>query len=98
MRKAFYLAKLESRPIMLSAPMDVQQKEFDDDDAVRDLRHADAVARSAAGPRHARKARRHHRRQPRSRVILVGRGAMWSGAGDAVLKLAERIGALIAPR
>jgi thiamine pyrophosphate-dependent acetolactate synthase large subunit-like protein len=31
-RKAFYLAKLESRPIMLSAPMDVQQMNFDDGD------------------------------------------------------------------
>src|SRR5919202_5883778 len=31
-RKAFYLAKLESRPIMLSAPMDIQQKTMDDDE------------------------------------------------------------------
>ena len=31
-RKAFYLARLESRPIMFSAPMDIQQQEFDDDD------------------------------------------------------------------
>src|SRR5205085_2996416 len=29
-------------------------------------------------------------------VVLVGRGAMWSGAGDAILKLAEQIGAVIA--
>jgi thiamine pyrophosphate-dependent acetolactate synthase large subunit-like protein len=28
-------------------------------------------------------------------VIIVGRGAQWSGAGTAVVKLAERIGALI---
>ncbi len=31
-RKAFYLAKVESRPVMLSAPMDIQQKTFEDDD------------------------------------------------------------------
>src|ERR671912_2602850 len=31
-RKAFYLARLESRPVMFSAPMDLQQKNFDDDD------------------------------------------------------------------
>src|ERR1044071_8289513 len=31
-RKAFYLAKLQSRPIMLSAPMDTQQKTMDDDE------------------------------------------------------------------
>src|ERR1044071_3416701 len=31
-RKAFYLAKMQSRPIMLSAPMDTQQKAMDDDE------------------------------------------------------------------
>jgi len=31
----------------------------------------------------------------RKPVIVAGRGARWSGAGDAVLRLAERIGALI---
>ena len=31
-RKAFYLAKLESRPVMLSAPMDIQQLSMDDDE------------------------------------------------------------------
>src|SRR5206468_11415338 len=29
-------------------------------------------------------------------VVLVGRGAIWSGAGEAVLRLAERIGAIVA--
>lgn len=32
----------------------------------------------------------------RKPVIIVGRGAQWSGAGDAVVKLGNRIGALIA--
>lgn len=93
-RKAFYLAKLESRPIMLSAPMDIQQKDFDDDEPYRpsstimpsrivrpDAANLEAAADMIAGSR-----------KP---VIVVGRGAQWSGAGDAVLKLAERIGALI---
>ena len=31
-RRAFYLAKLESRPIMLSCPMDIQQKPWEDDE------------------------------------------------------------------
>jgi acetolactate synthase-1/2/3 large subunit len=31
-RRAFYFAKLESRPIMLSAPMDVQQQNWEDDE------------------------------------------------------------------
>jgi hypothetical protein len=31
-RKAFYQASLESRPVLLSAPMDIQQQTMDDDD------------------------------------------------------------------
>ncbi len=95
-RKAFYLAKLESRPIMLSAPMDIQQMNFEDDDEQYKpsstlfspgMAHPDprALARAAdliAGSKRP--------------VIIVGRGAQWSGAGEAVLKLGDRIGALIA--
>jgi len=93
-RKAFYLAKLESRPIMLSAPMDIQQMEFEDDEPYRpsstlmpsrtvrpDPANLEQAADIIAGSR-----------KP---MIIAGRGARWSGAGDAVLKLAERAGALI---
>jgi len=94
-RKAFYLAKLESRPIMLSAPMDIQQKEFDDDEPYRPSSTLlppratapdPALLEQAAGIIAASK-------KP---VIVVGRGAKWAGAGEAVLKLAARIGALVA--
>jgi len=95
-RKAFYLAKLESRPIMLSAPMDVQQMAFDDGDEAYQPSftlppaHAPqpdpAALEQAAGIIAA----------SRKPVILAGRGAVWSGAGDAVVKLGNRIGALIA--
>ena len=95
-RKAFYLAKLESRPIMLSAPMDIQQMAFEDNDEPykpsstvlpKRMVHPDPAeiekaADIIAGAKHP--------------VVLVGRGAKWSGAGDAVKKLAGRIGALIA--
>ncbi len=94
-RKAFYLAKLESRPVMFSAPMDVQQKNFDDDEPYQPSStlfsspaprpDPDALKRAADIVAAAKKP-----------VIIVGRGAMWSGAGDAVLKLAQRIGAVIA--
>jgi len=94
-RKAFYLARLESRPILLSAPMDIQQKEFDDDDPYRPSTtlfspgavHPDegALERAAEVIAASRKP-----------VIVVGRGARWAGAGEAVLRLGERIGALIA--
>lgn len=94
-RKAFYIARTESRPVMLSAPMDIQQKEFPHDDAYQpsstvyapgDMHPDLAMLEKAADIVAASK-------KP---VILVGRGAQWSGAGDAVLKLAERTGALIA--
>lgn len=94
-RKAFYLAKLESRPVMLSVPMDFQQKDFDDDEPYQPsstlfpsrIVHPDpdALQRAAELIGGSKKP-----------VILVGRGAKWSGAGAAVLALADRIGAVIA--
>jgi len=94
-RRAFYLARLESRPIMLSAPMDTQQKSMDDDDEYvssttilgstpiqpnpNALERAADIVAGSSKP-----------------LIIVGRGAIRSGAGDAVVRLAERIGALLA--
>ena len=94
-RKAFYRAKLENRPIMLSCPMDIQQKNFEDDEPyqpsstlfTRGAVHPDAKALELAADIVA---------GSQKPVIVVGRGAQWSGAGPAVLKLADRIGALIA--
>ena len=95
-RKAFYLAKLESRPIMLSAPMDVQQMAFEDDDEPyqpsstllpKRTIHPDPDEISRAADIVGKSKRP---------VIIVGRGARWSGAGPAVLKLADRIGAIVA--
>ena len=94
-RKAFYLAKLESRPIMLSAPMDVQQMAFEDDDEPYEPSSTllpkrtihpdpDEISRAADIVGKAKHP-----------VIIVGRGARWSGAGPAVVRLADRIGAII---
>ena len=94
-RKAFYLAKLESRPIMLSAPMDIQQLPFDDDEPYQPsstLLASRVISPDANGLKQAADMIAASRKP----VILVGRGAMWSGAGDAVVKLGNRIGALIA--
>jgi thiamine pyrophosphate-dependent acetolactate synthase large subunit-like protein len=94
-RKAFYMAKTQRRPIMLSCPMDTQQKNFDDDEPYRpsadffkpgkvqpDAKQLERAVDAIASAKHP--------------VIIVGRGAQWAGAGPAVLKLGERIGALIA--
>jgi acetolactate synthase I/II/III large subunit len=93
---AFYRAKTESRPILLSAPMDIQQQSFDDEEEYvtsaqllstaeppyPNPKSVDAAADIVAESEHP--------------VIIVGRGAMRSGAGPAILQLAENIGAIIA--
>ncbi|MGZ5115963.1 MAG: thiamine pyrophosphate-binding protein [Vulcanimicrobiaceae bacterium] len=93
-RKAFYLARLESRPVMFNAPMDIQQKEFDDDEPYQPS--STILPRNAASPAPDAVQRALDIISKAKRpVIVAGRGARWSGAGDAILKLAERTGALI---
>src|SRR5690348_8229871 len=94
-RRAFYLAKLESRPILLSAPMDTQQLNMqDDEDYVPSsaVMPSDGVAPNPATVERAGQIITNAQRC----LVVVGRGAMWSGAGDEVLQLAQRTGALIA--
>lgn len=95
-RKAFHLARSESRPVMLSVPLDLQNALFEDGDepyvpssvlmpqwpAQADPRAIAAAADLLAASRRP--------------VIVVGRGALQAEAGDAVRRLAERTGALIA--
>jgi len=94
-RKAFYEATLESRPVLLSAPMDIQQKSMDNDEE-----YIPSSAILPSEPVHPSPESMQRAADivssSRKPVIIVGRGAMWSGAGDAVLRLGERIGALIA--
>jgi len=94
--KAFYLARSESRPILLSAPIDVQQQ-VTDDDAIDDYipsaeylqsRRVMPVPEDVAAAADLIAA-------SRKPVVLVGRGAMASGADAEVTELADRTGALI---
>jgi acetolactate synthase-1/2/3 large subunit len=94
-RKAFYIARTQSRPVLLSVPMDLQQKEWDDDEPY--LPSTAIIPKRTVVPNQAAidqaadilcKAKRP--------VILVGRGAQWAGAGDEIRRLAQRSGALIA--
>jgi thiamine pyrophosphate-dependent acetolactate synthase large subunit-like protein len=94
-RKAFYLAKTERRPIMLSCPMDVQQKNFDDDEPYRPTTDFYNPGKVQPNPAQLERAA-DLIASAKHPVIVVGRGAQWAGAGPAVLKLGERIGALIA--
>ena len=93
-QKAFYRARAESRPVLLSMPVDVGHGELDDEEYVPSEHllnqgnvapNPDMVAQAADVLAQARRV-----------VIIVGRGAMRSGAGDAILALAERTGALVA--
>ena len=94
-RKAFYLARLESRPVLLSAPMDIQQKPFEDDDPYKPSSTLFSTRTVRADPGALEEAADIIAGSKKP-VIVVGRGARWSGAGDAVLKLGKRTGALIA--
>jgi thiamine pyrophosphate-dependent acetolactate synthase large subunit-like protein len=94
-RKAFYQASLESRPVLLSAPMDIQQQSMDDDEEYAPSKNLLPSARVCPSPDSIARAADIIASSHKP-IIIVGRGAMWSGAGDAVLKLADRIGGLIA--
>jgi acetolactate synthase I/II/III large subunit len=94
-RKAFYMAQLESKPVMLSCPMDIQQKNIDEDEPYQTS--ATILPKRATGPNEESVKRAVDLIAKAKRpVIVAGRGARWSGAGEAILKLAERSGALIA--
>lgn len=94
-RRAFYLAKLESRPILLSAPMDTQQLDMEDDEEYTPSSAVIPAELVAPNPTSLERAAELIVGAERP-VVLVGRGAVFSNAGGAALKLARRTGALIA--
>jgi thiamine pyrophosphate-dependent acetolactate synthase large subunit-like protein len=94
-QRAFYRARTESRPVMISAPIDVQQREFDDagpyvpsTDLIRaptllpDPQRLDEAAELIASSKRV--------------VIVAGRGARGAGAGKQILALQRRTGAMLA--
>ncbi|MDQ1489792.1 MAG: acetolactate synthase large subunit, partial [Actinomycetota bacterium] len=104
-RRAFTIARVERRPVVLNAPMDVQAAEYPGTSGA-----ATAPARTApagAAPVGAAAVVRVGSdpavrlrvveliRGSRRPVILAGRGAIRSGADRELLALAERIGALV---
>ncbi|MER5325314.1 thiamine pyrophosphate-binding protein [Streptosporangium roseum] len=94
-QKAFYLARTESRPIMLSAPIDVQKQECEElDDYVPSAALIPQV-RSLPDPAAIEQARDIIRSSKRV-VIIAGRGARRADAGEQVLRLQEQTGALLA--
>jgi acetolactate synthase-1/2/3 large subunit len=93
---AFYRARTESRPILISAPMNTQQENFDDDEVYVPSSALLATAEPAYPNPKSITAAADILTTSERPVIIVGRGAMWSGAGEVILRLAENIGAIIA--
>ncbi|NEB75691.1 thiamine pyrophosphate-binding protein [Streptomyces sp. SID14478] len=95
-QRAFYLARTESRPVMISAPFDVQVTELDDYDPdyvpstalIEKPRLLPDPARLQAACDLIGNAKRV--------VIVAGRGARGADAGEEILALQERTGALLA--
>src|SRR5689334_10202056 len=94
-QSAFYRARTESRPIMLSAPMNVQQQAFDDDEEYVPSTQLLRVEPTYPSPASIAAAADIIASSTRP-VIIVGRGAQRAGAGPAILRLAESVGAIIA--
>ncbi|MCR6489210.1 thiamine pyrophosphate-binding protein [Amycolatopsis sp. OK19-0408] len=94
-RRAFHLARTESRPVMISAPIDVQLQEFED---VMPYSPSTELLRTSAilpHPDRIEQARELIAASKRP-VIIAGRGARQAGADDEVLALQQRTGALLA--
>lgn len=96
-RTAFYRARVESRPIVLNAPMDVQAEEYtgEIDEYEPSSTLLPGYQRILPDPDRLRDAVTLIAESKRP-VIVAGQGAQKAGAGDAIVKLADRVGALLA--
>jgi thiamine pyrophosphate-dependent acetolactate synthase large subunit-like protein len=94
-QQAFYTARTQSRPVLISAPFDVQLGEVEDEgDYVPSTALIDD-ARLRPDPERILAAAELIRSSKRV-VVIVGRGARRAGAGEQILALQERTGALLA--
>jgi thiamine pyrophosphate-dependent acetolactate synthase large subunit-like protein len=91
-REAFAEARAESRPVVLSAAQDLQLEPFPGDgDYLAAHRELPRAAPDRASLEIAAELLATSERP----VVILGRGAMRSGADDVAPRLAERIGALL---
>jgi thiamine pyrophosphate-dependent acetolactate synthase large subunit-like protein len=94
-REAFYLARRDSTPVILSMPTEIQHGEVDESEAYApslSLLNAEPLPSSPAQIERVADVLAASERP----VIIVGRGAIRSGAGEAIQSLAGRVGAIIA--
>jgi thiamine pyrophosphate-dependent acetolactate synthase large subunit-like protein len=94
-QRAFYLARTESRPVMISAPIDVQQQEFEDAGPYVPSTELIRTPRLLPDPQLLEEAAQIVAASKRV-VIVAGRGARGAGAGEQVLAFQRRTGAMLA--
>jgi thiamine pyrophosphate-dependent acetolactate synthase large subunit-like protein len=96
-RRAFYLARAESRPVVLNAPLDLQAQNYEGE--LEDYQPSTLLLpgrqRVQPDPDRLREAAR-LLAESRKPVIVAGLGAARSEAKEVVTRLAERVGALLA--
>ncbi|MGW5171730.1 thiamine pyrophosphate-binding protein [Streptomyces nodosus] len=96
-QRAFHLARTESRPVMISAPMDIQTHEFGDALDMPYVPSTQLIDRQRPLPDPERITRAADIVQASKQVVIIaGRGARQADAAEGVLRLQERTGALLA--
>jgi acetolactate synthase-1/2/3 large subunit len=94
-QRAFYTARTQSRPVMLSAPVDVQVAEYEDAGPYVPSTSLIDTTRLLPDPARIEKAAGIVQAGKRV-VVIAGRGARGSEAGEEVLRLQRQTGALLA--
>jgi thiamine pyrophosphate-dependent acetolactate synthase large subunit-like protein len=94
-QRAFYIARSESRPVILSAPEDVQRSEFEDEQTYVPAMRLIGDSRLAPSPGDVEKAASLLGASERV-VVVVGDGARRAGVDDLVLEFHELTHALVA--
>ena len=94
-REAFHFAKDERRPVVLGIPYDLQKVEHMANQPYEtSAMYQPKVGRMHPDPEVVAEAVERLAAAKRP-IVLGGRGVLWSGARDAVIKLADRCGALL---
>src|SRR6188472_322254 len=94
-REAFHIAKYERRPAVLGIPYDLQKVEHMANQPYEtSAMYQPKVGRMHPDPEVVAEAVERLAAAKRP-IILGGRGVLWSGARDAVIRLADRCGALL---
>jgi thiamine pyrophosphate-dependent acetolactate synthase large subunit-like protein len=94
-QRAFYLARTQSRPVMVSAPIDVQQEDYDDPGPYVPSTELIRTPKLVPDPGLLDQACEIIASSKRV-VIIAGRGARRAEAGQQILDLQQRTGAMLA--